>query len=99
MTQQAFPHTDEGFTRLVIETMIDGIAVCHETAEPPFVHFTIWNPAMQELTGFTIDEINRLGWYQTVYVDPAVQSRARARTAFHTSHITHTYHTHTRARA
>ena len=79
MTQQAFPHTDEGFTRLVIETMIDGIAVCHETAEPPFVHFTIWNPAMQELTGFTIDEINRLGWYQTVYVDPAVQSRARAR--------------------
>ncbi len=79
MTQQAFPNSDDGFTRQVIEMMVDGIAVCHETGDAPFVQFTIWNPAMRELTGYTFDEINQLGWYQTVYVDPVVQSHARER--------------------
>lgn len=67
------------FTRAVIETMIDGVAVCHATESPPHVGFTIWNRAMETLTGYTMAEINRLGWYQTVYREPDVQERARAR--------------------
>lgn len=67
------------FTNVVIETMIDGIAVCHEVEQPPHVRFTVWNPAMETLTGFSMDEINRLGWYQTVYIDPRVQAKARLR--------------------
>jgi PAS domain S-box-containing protein len=34
---------------------------------------------MTELTGYTMAEINRLGWYQTVYSDPEVRERAIAR--------------------
>jgi PAS domain S-box-containing protein len=34
---------------------------------------------MNEITGYTVAEINRLGWYQTMYPDPAMQFRARDR--------------------
>jgi PAS domain S-box-containing protein len=67
------------FNTLLIQTMIDGIAVCHDVCVPPYVAFTVWNPAMEALTGYSIDEINQLGWYQSVYADPAVQDRAKAR--------------------
>ncbi len=69
----------EAFAQSVIAAEVDGIAVCHGVCQPPYVHFTVWNPAMQRLTGYTLSEINRLGWYQTVYVDPEVQEKARQR--------------------
>jgi diguanylate cyclase (GGDEF)-like protein len=34
---------------------------------------------MVDITGFTMEEINDLGWYQTIYPDPMVQKRARER--------------------
>jgi PAS domain S-box-containing protein len=67
------------FNASLIQTMIDGIAVCHGVCEPPYVHFTVWNPAMEKLTGYSIEDINQFGWYQTVYVDPEVQEKAKAR--------------------
>ena len=67
------------FNASLIQTMIDGIAVCHGVCDPPYVSFTIWNPAMEKLTGYSMEDINRLGWYQTVYVDPEVQEKAKAR--------------------
>ncbi len=67
------------FNSSLIETMVDGISVCHGVSEPPFIRFTVWNPAMQRLTGYSLDDINRLGWYQTVYIDPEVQDKAKAR--------------------
>lgn len=69
------------FSQIVIEAMVDGVAVCQAITEPPYVHFTIWNPAMARLTGFSLEEINGLGWYQSVYVDPLIQERARERMA------------------
>lgn len=67
------------FNDSLIETMVDGIAVCHFISEEPFVRFTLWNQAMQALTGYDLGEINRMGWYQTVYVDPDLQDAARRR--------------------
>jgi len=67
------------FTQAVIDAEVDGIAVCHSIAEPPYVHFTVWNPSMESITGFSLEEINRLGWYQTVYIDPDTQQRAKRR--------------------
>ncbi len=67
------------FSSSLIHVMVDGIAVCHGVCEPPFVCFTVWNPAMEQLTGYSIDDINRLGWYQTVYIDQEVQEKAKAR--------------------
>ncbi|MDP2901834.1 MAG: bacteriohemerythrin [Methylovulum sp.] len=71
--------TDQlAFTQAVIEAEVDGVAVCHGIAEPPYVRFTVWNQSMEMLTGFTLEELNRLGW-QTVYIDPEVQDRAKQR--------------------
>ncbi|MGR8929721.1 MAG: bacteriohemerythrin [Gammaproteobacteria bacterium] len=67
------------FNQSIIEGEVNGIAVCHPIAEAPYVRFTVWNPSMQLLTGFTMEEINRLGWYQTVYKHPKIQQRAKRR--------------------
>jgi PAS domain S-box-containing protein len=63
----------------LVEKAADGFAVCHNIDEEPHVRFTHWNPRMQELTGYSIAEINRLGWYQTVYPDPHVRQDALER--------------------
>jgi PAS domain S-box-containing protein len=69
------------FLSTVVRTAAEGICVCAPCAEFPFVSFTVWNDRMTELTGYTMAEINRLGWYQSVYPDPAVRERAIERMA------------------
>lgn len=67
------------FNASLIETMIDGVAVWHGVSALPCVAFTVWNSAMEKLTGYTIDDMNRLGWYRSVYVAPDVQEKAEIR--------------------
>lgn len=67
------------FREAVIENAAEGVCVCQDLPEFPFVRFTVWNRRMVEITGYEMDEINRLGWYQTMYPDPEVQRRARQR--------------------
>jgi PAS domain S-box-containing protein len=69
------------FRTSIIEHVAEGLCVCHEITEFPYVAFTIWNERMTKITGYSIDEINRLGWYQTMYPDPEVQVRAIERMA------------------
>jgi PAS domain S-box-containing protein len=66
---------ESAFREAVIERAAEGICVCHAVEEHPYVEFTVWNERMQEITGYTMDEINRLGWYQTVYPDSEVRER------------------------
>jgi two-component system cell cycle sensor histidine kinase/response regulator CckA len=63
----------------IIENAVEGICVCEEIAEAPGIFFTVWNRRMTEISGYTLDEINRMGWYQTVYTDPETQARAADR--------------------
>jgi len=65
------------FNDSLILTMIDGIAVYQYIDTPPFTRFLLWNPAMVALTGYSVDEINRQGWAQTLYADPRDQERSR----------------------
>jgi len=65
----------------ILQHAADGICVCHNIPEAPHVRFTHWNPQMDAITGYTMDEINQLGWYQTMYPDPEVQKRAIERMA------------------
>jgi two-component system cell cycle sensor histidine kinase/response regulator CckA len=67
------------FQQAIIERAAEGLCVCHEIAEFPFVRFTVWNSRMTEMTGYTMDEINRIGWFQTLYPDPEASQRAAAR--------------------
>ena len=64
------------FNESIIDNVAEGLCVCHAIDEFPHVRFTVWNRRMQEITGYTLAEINRRGWYQTVYPDPEVQARA-----------------------
>jgi PAS domain S-box-containing protein len=65
----------------ILQHAADGICVCHNIPEAPHVRFTHWNPQMTAITGYTLEEINRLGWRQTMYPDPEVQKRAIERMA------------------
>jgi len=72
---------EEAFRRSVIERATEGMCVCHSVAEFPCVRFTVWNERMTSLTGYTMEEINQRGWYQTLYSDPDYQQKATARMA------------------
>jgi len=64
------------FRTSVIENAAEGLSVGHAIKKFPFIKFTVWNDRMTELTGYTMDEINKKGWYQTIYPDPEYQKRA-----------------------
>jgi PAS domain S-box-containing protein len=72
---------ESSFRSAVIDNAAEGLCVCHETADYPYVRFTLWNDQMTEITGYTLEEINRLGWYQTMYPDRELQARAQERMA------------------
>jgi two-component system, cell cycle sensor histidine kinase and response regulator CckA len=65
----------------IIDHAVEGICVCEDCATPPGILFTVWNRRMTEISGYTLDEINRLGWYQTVYTDSETSARAADRMA------------------
>lgn len=64
------------FYAAMIEKASEGICVCHAVDEFPYLRFTIWNKCLTDLTGYTMEEINRKGWYQSVYPDPILQQKA-----------------------
>jgi len=67
------------FLQTVIHTAAEGICVCTSSPNYPFVTFSVWNDRMTELTGYTMAEINEVGWYQTLYPDADVRERAIGR--------------------
>ena len=70
---------EHSFREAVIERAAEGVCVCHPVPTHPFVEFTVWNRRMTEITGYSMEEINRLGWYQALYPDPEVRQRAAER--------------------
>ncbi len=67
---------ESSFYRAIIEHTAEGVCVCHSIESFPYVQFTVWNVRMLALTGYSVEEINRLGWYQTMYPDPSNQAKA-----------------------
>ena len=61
------------------EHAADGICVCHAIDTFPYVRFTFWNRKMTDLTGYRLEDINRSGWYQSLYPDPSIQAKAISR--------------------
>ena len=68
--------TQLAFQEGIVECASEGICVCHNIQDYPHVTFTVWNSRMTEITGYSMEEINRLGWYQAVYPDPDLQARS-----------------------
>ncbi|BFM40333.1 PAS domain S-box protein [Synechocystis sp. LKSZ1] len=76
---EATLQAENNFRRLILENLTEGLCVCQACPDYPFVQFTVWNPQMEVITGYTQAEINERGWYQTLYPDPEAQARAMAR--------------------
>ncbi len=72
-------YLESSFREMVIDNAGQGICVCQQIPDHPFIRFTVWNQRMREITGYTLEEINRLGWYQTVHKDEKTQQRSVAR--------------------
>jgi PAS domain S-box-containing protein len=63
----------------ILNKAADGICVFHNVEDSSKVRFTHWNPRMVQITGYTIDEINQFGWFQTMFLDPVIQQKALER--------------------
>jgi two-component system, cell cycle sensor histidine kinase and response regulator CckA len=63
----------------ILEKAADGICVCHDIPQAPYVRFSHWNPRMSEITGYIMEEINQSGWYQLMYPDPGIRQAAMER--------------------
>ncbi len=73
--------TSGAFGLADIDHAADGVCICHAIDTFPYVQFSFWNRRMVELTGYGLEEINRKGWYQSVYPDPDIQAKAMGRMA------------------
>ncbi len=67
------------FRQTIIANLGEGLCVGHEIPDHPSWAFTVWNDRMAEITGYTIDEINRLGWYPLLPPGEEVRAQAVAR--------------------
>lgn len=64
----------------IIHTATEGISLCSPLPDRREVQFSVWNEQMTAITGYTREEINRLGWFQTMFRDSERQ-RAQERLA------------------
>ena len=64
------------FQEAIIKNAAEGLCVCYNCEEFPFVNFTVWSDQMTKITGYTMDEINKQGWYQSLFKDPEIQQKA-----------------------
>ena len=67
------------FAASVIDQVADGLCVWHEMDRYPYVWVSVWNEKMVEITGYTKQDVNRDGWYQTIFRDADVAARAKDR--------------------
>ncbi|ESA38784.1 multi-sensor hybrid histidine kinase [Leptolyngbya sp. Heron Island J] len=49
------------FRQQILENMAEGLCVCHQIHESPFIRHTVWNRKMKLITGYSLKEINHLG--------------------------------------
>ena len=68
------------FTRAVIDAEADGVAVFHAVTGGPGVRFTVWNPSIELLCGYSLEAMNVHGPIGTVF-RPRRPERARRRLA------------------
>lgn len=81
MADPADPSRLAEFLHAVIRTAAEGICAGSPLPDHPYARFTVWNDCMTELTGYTMAEVNRIGWFEAMHPDPADRDRARARMA------------------
>lgn len=65
------------FRDQLLDRAAEGIVVWRLTHSDTFAEFITWNRRMQEITGYTKEEINSIGWLNAVYDDESQRTKAR----------------------
>lgn len=67
------------FLGQIIAGASQGICVYADIDVHPFLRFSVWNDRMTEITGYTMEEMNRIGWFDALFPDPAAMAAALER--------------------
>jgi PAS domain S-box-containing protein len=70
---------EAGLRSQLLEQAAEGIALWRPSHDARFAEFLVWNGRMREITGYSMGEINRIGWLQAIYPDEAMREKARER--------------------
>ncbi len=61
---------------LIINHAGVGICVAHETGDSTIFGFTLWNSALSAMTGYSLEELQKIGWDQVLFPDTAERDKA-----------------------
>jgi PAS domain S-box-containing protein len=64
------------FRNAIISNAAEGLCVCHDSPEYPYIEFSVWNYQMTRITGYSMKEINKTGWYESLFPDPHMKDIA-----------------------
>ena len=64
------------FRNAIISHAAEGLCAGHTMEEHPYMKFTVWNHRMTEVTGYTMQDVNRVGSIKLLF--PDTEERARA---------------------
>ncbi len=67
----------DALRQAIVDHAAEGIIVCHAREDGCTVQFSVWNDRMVEMTGYRMEEINELGWFETMWPDAVQQEHAR----------------------
>jgi two-component system sensor kinase FixL len=61
--------SEHEFRTSIINHASEGLCVYHNKEEFPYIKFTEWNDRMTQITGYTMAQVNGLGWSRTLFPD------------------------------
>lgn len=63
------------FQSQIINQLPLGLCVYNTASHNPYVQFVSWNPALETMTGYTLNDMNQRGWYSLLHAAPGVLAR------------------------
>ncbi|MGA0200248.1 MAG: PAS domain-containing protein, partial [Prochlorotrichaceae cyanobacterium] len=66
---------ESAFRQQILDNMAEGLCVCKILPDFPSIRFSLWNPRMEEITGYNLAEINALDWSRILYANPKIRRR------------------------
>ncbi|MHC1728228.1 MAG: PAS domain S-box protein [Syntrophobacteraceae bacterium] len=66
---------EDSFKSALLRSTAEGLCICRKKKVFPHLEFTVWNERMSEITGYTREQINGLGWHQGLYANSRSQAK------------------------
>jgi PAS domain S-box-containing protein len=66
------------FRQQILDHMAEGLCVCTIQPQYPALSFSLWNPQMVSITGYSLAEINTMNWSKVLYARSDTRHRVVA---------------------